>query len=278
MRRDQYCIFVPDREPLTNREAAKEIIEEAKHLLQQDLQELGFGFVVRKSESNDEGSSFSVRFQKKNSDFSARLSFSEENSSSDSDSDSEDERDEKFHKNESKIVFPSLIDDENLRVRNVYIDGKGICSEFILMIEHKETMAISCSTRKLRKKNFPPNKNVFQINDQEELKLECVACAFSVHKIFLINIDEDELCQSNLFLFDEVLTNHFVGIFFFDFEDFQQHRMSALIHVREKLLNKKHNVIVHNSLETLFTLLSYLSIPKISGSNSFFARRRRCFS
>lgn len=41
--------------------------------------------------------------------------------------------------------------------------------------------------------------------------------------------------------------------------------MSALIHLREKLLNRKHNVIVYNALHTLFTLSSYLSIPRIYG-------------
>jgi hypothetical protein len=41
--------------------------------------------------------------------------------------------------------------------------------------------------------------------------------------------------------------------------------MSALIHLREKLMNRKHNVIVFNALHTLFTLASYLSIPRIYG-------------
>lgn len=55
-----------------------------------------------------------------------------------------------------------------------------------------------------------------------------------------------------------------VGSFY---SDFQQHRMSALIHIREKLLNRKHNVIVFNALHTLFTLASYLSIPRIYGES-----------
>jgi hypothetical protein len=48
--------------------------------------------------------------------------------------------------------------------------------------------------------------------------------------------------------------------------DFQQHRMSALIHVREKLMNRKHNVIVFNALQTLFNLTSYLAMPRVFGS------------
>jgi len=41
--------------------------------------------------------------------------------------------------------------------------------------------------------------------------------------------------------------------------------MSALIYLREKLMNRKHNIIVFNALRTLFTLTSYLSIPRIYG-------------
>ena len=48
--------------------------------------------------------------------------------------------------------------------------------------------------------------------------------------------------------------------------DFQQHRMSALIHLREKLMNRKHNIIVFNALRTLFTVLSYLAMPRLFGS------------
>jgi hypothetical protein len=47
--------------------------------------------------------------------------------------------------------------------------------------------------------------------------------------------------------------------------------MSALIHIREKLMNRKHNVIVFNALHTLFTLSAYLSIPRIYGSLFSFA-------
>ena len=50
--------------------------------------------------------------------------------------------------------------------------------------------------------------------------------------------------------------------------DFQQHRMSALIHIREKLLNRKHNIIVFNALQVLFILLSYLAMPRLFGSSS----------
>ena len=49
--------------------------------------------------------------------------------------------------------------------------------------------------------------------------------------------------------------------------DFQQHRMSALIHVREKLMNRKHNVIVFNALQTLFHLTAYLAMPRVFGSS-----------
>lgn len=51
----------------------------------------------------------------------------------------------------STIEFPSLLNDQNIHVRNAYVDRKHICSEFILMIEHKETMAISCFTKKQTK-------------------------------------------------------------------------------------------------------------------------------
>lgn len=44
--------------------------------------------------------------------------------------------------------------------------------------------------------------------------------------------------------------------------------MSALIHIREKLMNRKHNVIVFNALHTLFILCSYLSIPRVYGKIS----------
>ena len=60
-RRDQYCIFVPGRAPLTNAQAAREIIEEAKQLIQQDLQAMGFGMVVQKR-SNDHQGTFSMHF------------------------------------------------------------------------------------------------------------------------------------------------------------------------------------------------------------------------
>jgi hypothetical protein len=46
------------------------------------------------------------------------------------------------------VGFPSLINDRQIQIRNAYVNGKHICSEFILMIEHKETMAVSCYTYK----------------------------------------------------------------------------------------------------------------------------------
>jgi hypothetical protein len=55
IRRDQYCIFVPGRPPLTNVQAAREIIEEAKRLLQQDLQAMGFGIVIHQPQTDHKG-------------------------------------------------------------------------------------------------------------------------------------------------------------------------------------------------------------------------------
>jgi hypothetical protein len=129
IRRDQYCIFVPGRPPLTNAQAAREIIEEAKRLIQQDLQAMGFGIVIQKSETVDEDVS---------------------NSDTD-DSDGEEENDIPSSISSSSIEFPSLLNDKNINIRNAYVNGKYICSEFILMIEHKETIAISCFTKKITK-------------------------------------------------------------------------------------------------------------------------------
>ena len=52
-RRNQYCIFVPGRPALTNAQAAQEIIAEAKILLQNDLQAMGFGIVIQKPAPNE---------------------------------------------------------------------------------------------------------------------------------------------------------------------------------------------------------------------------------
>ncbi|CAF4015864.1 unnamed protein product [Rotaria sp. Silwood2] len=210
-RRDQYCIFVPGRPSLTNAQAAREIIEEAKILLQHDLQAMGFGIVIQKSRNDNKDTDSDEEENENESDsFSPKLS--------------------------STIQFPCLLDDKNINVRNAYVDGKYICSEFILMIEHKETIAISCFTKKITKTISDPS--VFHINNQEELYLQYVACSFSIHKVYIIDVAEDE-------------------------QYFQQHRMSALIHIREKLMNRKHNVIVFNALHTLFTLSSYLAIPRV---------------
>ncbi|CAF0888053.1 unnamed protein product [Adineta ricciae] len=218
-RRDQYCIFVPGRPPLTNAQAAQEIVEEAKVLLQQDLQVMGFGIVIQKAPAD-----------RKNEHVS--------DSETDSDEDEDDcESEIPSPLLSSTIQFPSLLDDKNIIVKNAYVAGKHICSEFILMIEHKETFALSCFTKKATKSISDPG--VFHINNQQELYLQYVACAFSIHKVYIIDITEDE-------------------------QYFQQHRMSALIHVREKLLHRKHNVIVFNALHTLFMLSSYLSIPKVN--------------
>jgi len=85
------------------------------------------------------------------------------------------------------------------------------------MIEHKETIAISCFTKKItkpiigiefklkEKKNFcfffvaSIDSNVFHINNQEELYLQYIACAFSIHKIYIIDITEDEQCKIEKF-------------------------------------------------------------------------------
>ncbi|CAF3770365.1 unnamed protein product [Rotaria sp. Silwood1] len=175
VRRDQYCIFVPGRPPLTNAQAAKEIIEEAKILLQHDLQAMGFGIVIQKSQNENKDEHIS-------------------NSDTDSDEEENDNDNDNFSsKLSSTIQFPCLLDDKNINVRNAYLDGKYICSEFILMIEHKETIAISCFTKKITK--TISNPNVFHINNQEELYLQYVACAFSVHKVYIIDIAEDEQCK-----------------------------------------------------------------------------------
>jgi hypothetical protein len=124
---------------LTNAQAAREIIDEAKGLLQQDLQAMGFGIVVQK-EATD---------QREN-----HPSYSETDSDDDGDDDDMThgkEMDICVPKSSSTITFPSLLDDKNIHLRNAYVDGKHICSEFILMIEHKETMAISCFTRRSTK-------------------------------------------------------------------------------------------------------------------------------
>ena len=99
---------------------------------------------------------------------------------------------------------------------------------------------------------------MFQINHQEELHLQYVACAFSIHKVYIISVSEDEQCKREVVHFRVVVSVD---------ADFQQHRMSALIHVREKLMNRKHNVIVFNALQTLFNLTSYLAMSRVFGSS-----------
>lgn len=78
----------------------------------------------------------------------------EDSSSSDTDDSNDEEQDENNippPKLSSTLEFPSLLNDKNLNIRNAYVNGKYICSEFILMIEHKETIAISCFTKKITK-------------------------------------------------------------------------------------------------------------------------------
>lgn len=36
---------------------------------------------------------------------------------------------------------------------------------------------------------------MFHINNQEELHIQYVACAFSIHKVYIINVEEDEQCK-----------------------------------------------------------------------------------
>jgi hypothetical protein len=211
-RRDQYCIFVPGRPALTNGQAAREIIEEAKLLLQSDLQAMGFGIVIKKAEENIKG-----RFISDKNTFS--ICFVDEHSSN-SDTDSDDENENDIPSpilSSSTIQFPSLLDDKNINVRNAYVDNKHICSEFILMIEHKETIAISCFTKKLTKRIsgmcikqylyrflFLLDSSVFHINNQEELHLQYIACAFSIHKVYIIDVAEDEQCKMNKQVLSEV--------------------------------------------------------------------------
>jgi len=149
IRHDQYCIFVPGRPALTNAQAAREIIEEAKILLQNDLQAMGFGIVIQKASIDNK----SRVFKNNNTCFTSCL-IDEHISNSDTDSDEEENDNESDIPSpilSSTIQFPSLLDDKNINIRNAYVDGKYICSEFILMIEHKETIAISCFTEKITK-------------------------------------------------------------------------------------------------------------------------------
>jgi len=60
IRHDQYCIFVPGRPALTNAQAAREIIEEAKILLQNDLQAMGFGIVIQKASIDNKSRVFII--------------------------------------------------------------------------------------------------------------------------------------------------------------------------------------------------------------------------
>jgi hypothetical protein len=81
----------------------------------------------------------------------------EEESNSDTDDSDEEENDNDHPSSSSSsstIEFPSLLNDKNIHIRNAYVNRKHICSEFILMIEHKETMAISCFTKKITKPIF----------------------------------------------------------------------------------------------------------------------------
>jgi hypothetical protein len=77
----------------------------------------------------------------------------EDESNSDTDDFDEEENDNDLSSSISSctIEFPSLLNDKNIHIRNAYVNRKYICSEFILMIEHKETMAISCFTKKITK-------------------------------------------------------------------------------------------------------------------------------
>ena len=195
LRRDQYCIFVPGQAPLTNAEAAQGIIDEAKVLLQRDLQAMGFGVVVQQSKPVESKGRFGTRGKSFVDLIPGSADEAISNSDTDSEGDVESDEDLSSARFSSTLQFPSLLDDKNIHVRNAYVDGKRICSEFILMIEHKETMAISCVTTRSRQAMPGADANAFHINDREELHLQYVACAFSVHKVYVINVAEDEQCN-----------------------------------------------------------------------------------
>ncbi|CAF1383861.1 unnamed protein product [Rotaria sp. Silwood1] len=112
---------------------------------------MDFGVVIQKAQVNNKDNEHILEFD------------------TDSNDESENEYDISSLRVSSTIQFPSLFDDKNIHIRNAYIDRKHICSEFILMIEHKETIAISCFTKKLTKQIS--DSNVFHINNQEELHL-----------------------------------------------------------------------------------------------------------
>jgi hypothetical protein len=172
---------------------------------------MGFGIVIQKLEVDNKSNLFErIKL------FVFKVSFADEDQSNsdtdDSDFDSEEENNIPSPILSSTIEFPSLFNDKNLNIRNAYVNKQYICSEFILMIEHKETIAISCFTKKITKPisgiKFKFSKkietfhflvsidpNVFHINNQEELYLQYVACAFSIHKIYIIDISEDEQCK-----------------------------------------------------------------------------------
>jgi hypothetical protein len=87
-------------------------------------------------------------------EFSIDFLDKDDESNSDTDDSNDEENDDDdlpSSTSSSTIEFPSLLNDKNINIRNAYVNGKHICSEFILMIEHKETMAISCFTKKITK-------------------------------------------------------------------------------------------------------------------------------
>jgi len=88
--------------------------------------------------------------------FFFKVNFLDEDISNSDTDDSDDEEQEdnnlfSLPKLSSILEFPSLLHDKNLHIRNAYVNNKHICSEFILMIENKETIAISCFTKKITK-------------------------------------------------------------------------------------------------------------------------------
>ncbi|CAF2860378.1 unnamed protein product, partial [Rotaria sp. Silwood2] len=68
IRRNQYCIFVLGRSPLTNTQATHEIIEEAKILFQHDLQAMDFGIVIQKSQVNNKDDEHILEFDTDSND------------------------------------------------------------------------------------------------------------------------------------------------------------------------------------------------------------------
>ncbi|CAF1126197.1 unnamed protein product, partial [Didymodactylos carnosus] len=263
--RNYQCIFVPGRAPLTNSQAAVEILNEAKSLVKDALNDSGFKIVVQKKGT-------CIKTKVKNIDRkwkiiqikseAKKILFLEQTQADDNTSDSSDDDDEEeegitidlvekvdiqlisYMKQQESIDFSDLVKDKSIRIRNCYIDdfdknGKKmqkLCSRFASLIETKTTFSIACLTKTHRILN---NTSNFCINQENELKLYYVACAWSIHKIYIISIEQDE---------------QFYNI----------HKMSALMYVKRALLNDQTKLISFSCLNTMFMLCSYLALPRCS--------------